>query len=259
MHRRESLIFFFYTGQDGVPDREGKRLLVPCAPQESSSACGRLVHSSRTEHGTQVLEADLRCIEPLMPETFAACERASPDIHLFVSVRVVQSMGSKQCSTFVKERTCKPVWEEEFTLTVEEEDSELELVVYNFDGSSQHKFVGSVVIRLQEIENGETTDEWYPLSLHPSLRKGRGPEVLIFARAIHACTVCLAWDWSGPSQYLTPHSAQDPLLRVQMTLAAFRWDPLPPRPVDFIPQYRMPTRLAPGRACCSQASICPVS
>ena len=47
--------------------------------------------------------------------------------------------------------------------TVEEADSELELVVYNFDSSNAHKFVGSVVIRLQEIENGETTDEWYPL------------------------------------------------------------------------------------------------
>jgi hypothetical protein len=131
-------------------------------------------------------------------------------------------MGSKQCSTFVKERTCKPVWEEEFSLTVEEEESELELVVYNFDGGSAHKFVGSVVIRLQEIENGETTDEWYPLSLHPSLRKGRGPE--------------------------------DPLLRVQMTLATFRWDPLPPRPVDFIPQYRMPTRHAPGCVCVNTPS-----
>ena len=42
---------------------------------------------------------------------------------------ISQSMGSKMCSTFVKERTCKPVWEEEFTLTVEEEESELELVV----------------------------------------------------------------------------------------------------------------------------------
>jgi hypothetical protein len=38
----------------------------------------------------KVLEADLRCIAPLMPETFAACERSTPDIHLFVSVRVVQ-------------------------------------------------------------------------------------------------------------------------------------------------------------------------
>ena len=68
---------------------------------------------------------------------------------------VRQSMGSKQCSTFVKERTCKPVWEEEFTLTVEEADSELELVVYNFDGSNAHKFVGSVVIRLQVLLVGE--------------------------------------------------------------------------------------------------------
>ena len=30
----------------------------------------------------------------------------------------------------------------------QEEDSELELVVYNFDAARQHKFVGSVVIRL---------------------------------------------------------------------------------------------------------------
>jgi len=51
----------------------------------------------------QVLEADLRCIAPLMPETFAACERSTPDIHLFVSVRVVQV-----CSGLSRARTCMP-------------------------------------------------------------------------------------------------------------------------------------------------------
>jgi len=44
-------------------------------------------------------------------------------IYIYTRIYIIftQSMGSKQCSTFVKERTCKPVWEEEFTLTVEEE------------------------------------------------------------------------------------------------------------------------------------------
>ena len=32
----------------------------------------------------------MRCIEPLMPETFGSCQRSTPEVHLFVSVRVVQ-------------------------------------------------------------------------------------------------------------------------------------------------------------------------
>ena len=172
-----------------------------------------------------------------------------------MSVRVVQSVGSKQCSTFVKvkvwhlviftsaykfniqENTCRPGWEEEFTLVVrdlccccwsskcwcchanswqvEEANAELELVVYNFEKGG-HKFVGSVVVKLAELESGETSDEWYPLQLHPALREAAKGEMV-------------------------------PLLRVQMTLAAFRWDRLPPRPIDFVPDYRMPTRCGPGK------------
>jgi Ca2+-dependent lipid-binding protein len=64
----------------------------------------------------------------------------------------------------VKEHTCTPVWEEEFTLIVEEDNSELELVVYNFDNGG-HQFVGSVLVRLAEMESGEPIDEWYPLTL----------------------------------------------------------------------------------------------
>lgn len=77
---------------------------------------------------------------------------------------IIQSCGSKQCATFVKEHTCTPVWEEEFTLMVEEDNSELELVVYNFDNGG-HQFVGSVLVRLAEMESGEPVDEWYPLTL----------------------------------------------------------------------------------------------
>eukprot|EP00290_Baffinella_frigidus_P055694 CAMPEP_0180341968 /NCGR_PEP_ID=MMETSP0989-20121125/1495_1 /TAXON_ID=697907 /ORGANISM="non described non described, Strain CCMP2293" /LENGTH=128 /DNA_ID=CAMNT_0022330813 /DNA_START=95 /DNA_END=478 /DNA_ORIENTATION=+ len=127
-------------------------------------------------------------------------------------------MGSKRCATFVKEKTVKPVWEEEFSLIVEEEDAEIELVVYNLEQHGSHRFVGSAVLRLSDLESGETSDEWYLLSLHPDLQLGGGPE--------------------------------DPLLRVQLTLAAFRWDPLPPRPHDFVPMYRMPTRPGKERACC---------
>jgi hypothetical protein len=97
---------------------------------------------------------------------------------------------------------------------VEEANAELELVVYNFEKGG-HKFVGSVIVTLAELESGETSDEWFPLLLHPSLRDSVQGELV-------------------------------PLLRVQMTLAAFRWDRLPPRPVDFIPDYRMPTRCGPG-------------
>ncbi len=98
---------------------------------------------------------------------------------------------------------------------VEEANAELELVVYNFEKGG-HKFVGSVIVTLAELESGETSDEWFPLLLHPSLREAVKGELV-------------------------------PLLRVQMTLAAFRWDRLPPRPVDFIPDYRMPTRCGPGK------------
>jgi hypothetical protein len=97
---------------------------------------------------------------------------------------------------------------------VEEANAELELVVYNFEKGG-HQFVGSVIVTLAELESGETSDEWFPLLLHPSLRESAKGELV-------------------------------PLLRVQMTLAAFRWDRLPPRPVDFIPDYRMPTRCGPG-------------
>jgi hypothetical protein len=98
---------------------------------------------------------------------------------------------------------------------VEEANAELELVVYNFEKGG-HKFVGSVIVTLAELESGEKSDEWFPLLLHPSLREAVKGELV-------------------------------PLLRVQMTLAAFRWDRLPPRPVDFIPDYRMPTRCGPGK------------
>jgi hypothetical protein len=212
----------------------------------------------------QILEADLRAIEPLLPQDLTSCQRSKPHCHFFVSVRVVQSVGSKQCSTFVKvslqffsesrrsiirltilscvflellqESTCRPVWEEEFTLVVsasllmfincflftesfrsvqvEEANAELELVIYNFEKGG-HKFVGSVIVKLAELESGETVDEWYPLQLHPSLRENTKCEL-------------------------------EPLLRVQMTLAAFRWDRLPPRPIDYVPDYRMPTRSGPG-------------
>jgi hypothetical protein len=50
----------------------------------------------------QILEADLRAIESLLPQDLTSCQRNKPNSHFFVSVRVVQSVGSKQCSTFVK-------------------------------------------------------------------------------------------------------------------------------------------------------------
>mmetsp|Transcript_14334 Transcript_14334/g.22230 ORF Transcript_14334/g.22230 Transcript_14334/m.22230 type:complete len:148 (+) Transcript_14334:24-467(+) len=82
----------------------------------------------------KILEADLQCIESQLPHTFpTSCERQVVDAHFFVSLRIVQSSGSKQCSTFVKEKTCRPVWEEEFNLNIEEENAELELVVYDSD------------------------------------------------------------------------------------------------------------------------------
>mmetsp|Transcript_42078 Transcript_42078/g.132596 ORF Transcript_42078/g.132596 Transcript_42078/m.132596 type:complete len:181 (-) Transcript_42078:400-942(-) len=174
----------------------------------------------------RVLECDLRCLAPVIPQTLETCERALPDIHLFVSSRVIQSMGSKTCATFVKPRTLRPSWDEEFSLMVEEDNAELEMVIYSFHKSGSHTFVGSVIVRLHDIENGETVDEWYPVKLNQGLRNGRGPE--------------------------------DPLLHVQLTVAQFRWEPLPPRPLDFIAEYRMPARSFPGRVCCSAPS-CPVS
>jgi hypothetical protein len=199
-------------------------------------------------------------------------------VNLFVSLRLIQSMGSKRCATFVKERTVKPVWEEEFSLMVEEQDAELvrrprsrprpappltarapasqELVVYNLEHHGGHRFVGSAVVRpsataaaarrardaaqrsaaagrgspssaltrgrgrraqlrVSELEGGETTDEWYLLSLHPDLISGGGPE--------------------------------DPLLRVQLTLAAFRCsEPVTPDNVRRCPPHWSHSRGPPA-------------
>mmetsp|Transcript_8557 Transcript_8557/g.20217 ORF Transcript_8557/g.20217 Transcript_8557/m.20217 type:complete len:186 (+) Transcript_8557:214-771(+) len=179
----------------------------------------------------KVLEADLRCIEPYMPQTFpSACERATTDVHLFASVRVIQSTGSSMHATFVKDRTCKPVWEEEFTLIVEEARAELEVVVYDWNKNG-HRFVGSVVVQLSDIEQGDTVDEWYPLRLHPQIRPQNG-------------------------QLPTP----EPTVRVQITLSRIRFEPLPPRPPDFLPQYRLPSRVGYERGvCCANPLACPVS
>lgn len=53
-----------------------------------------------------------------------------------------------------------------------------------------------------------------------------------------------------------------PLLRIQLMLATFRWEKLPPRPYGWLPDYRMPLR-APGnrRICCNfpAAPFCIVS
>ncbi len=99
---------------------------------------------------------------------------------------------------------------------MEEANAELESVVYNFEKGG-HKLVGSVIVTLAELESGESSDEPFPVLLHPSLRDSVKGELV-------------------------------PLLRVLRTLAAFRWDRLPPRPVDFVPDYRMPTRCGPGES-----------
>lgn len=91
------------------------------------------------------------------------------------------------------------MWEEEFTLTVEEDHAEvnsrlphrqslralsehppprtarqLELVVFNFDNGG-HQFVGSTLLRLSEIESGEPFDEWLPLTLRNCLPRTEPP------------------------------------------------------------------------------------
>ena len=90
-------------------------------------------------------------------------------------------------------------------------NAELELVVYNFEKDG-HKFVVSVIVTLAELE------KWRDL--------GRMVSAVATPITVRLCQRELV-----------------PLLRVQNDTRC--WDRLPPRPVDFIPDYRMPTRCGP--------------
>ena len=73
--------------------------------------------------------------------------------------------GSTEHKTQVIKRTLAPTWNENFTFTVESEDSDILIVeCYDYDMVGAHDFIGSVEIKPKELN--AKTSEWYKL-VHP--------------------------------------------------------------------------------------------
>jgi Ca2+-dependent lipid-binding protein len=105
----------------------------------------------------------------------------------FVSVK----FNTKERLTQVKNNTCNPVWNEEFTFKVRDPLSDtIVLSVFDHDDVGAHDRLGHIVLSLENLVSGQTLDSWHDLAgvqkgtIHVKLQANNFPDPPSYDEAI---------------------------------------------------------------------------